>query len=68
MALLKTLLTLLVLAIFAISFMTFDLASLNLDLPVGRMLHDNPIAIAIVGGIILIAFVADRMVGSKHAS
>lgn len=68
MTLLKTLLTLLVLAFFAISFMTFDLASLNLDLPAGRMLRDNPFAIAIVGGILLVAFVADRMVGGKFAS
>lgn len=68
MALLKTLLTLLVLVFFAISFMTFDLASLNLEMPAGRMLRENPFAIAIVVGILLIAFVADHLFNNKHAS
>lgn len=68
MALLKILLTLLVLAFFAISFMTFDLASLNLDMPAGRLLRDNPFAIAIVAGILLIAFVADHLLNNKRAS
>ena len=68
MTLIKTLLTFLVLVFFAISFMTFDLASLNLDQQAGQMLRQNPVAVGIVGGILLIGLVADRMVGAKHVS
>lgn len=68
MTLLKALLSLLVLTFFAISFMTFDLAALNLDLPAGTMLRENPVAIGIVGGILLIALIADRRVGGRRVS
>ena len=68
MDLIKTLLSLFVLAFFVISFMTFDLASLNLDFPAGRMIRDNPMIVGTVGGFLLIALFADRIVGSKPIS
>jgi hypothetical protein len=48
--------------------MTFDLASLNLDLPEGRMIRDNPMLVGSLAGFLLIALMADRIVGSKHIS
>jgi hypothetical protein len=68
MNIIKTLLSLLVLAFLAISFMTFDLASLNLDMPAGRMIRDNPILVGSIAGFLLIALLADRIVGPKHYS
>ncbi|MDA0349426.1 MAG: hypothetical protein O3C43_20145 [Verrucomicrobia bacterium] len=68
MTLLKTLLKILVLAVFAISFMSFDLASLNVGQKAVNMLRENPIGVGIFGGIILMVLVSDHMVGPKHVS
>ena len=68
MTLIKMLFALLILAFFAISFMTFDVASLNLDLPSPTWLRDNPVAVGVVGGFILMALIADSIVGNKHTS
>jgi putative Mn2+ efflux pump MntP len=68
MTLIKTLLTIVVLAVFSISFMSFDLASLNVGQQASNMLREYPVAVGIFGGIVLIALVTDLMVGPKHVS
>jgi|GEM_PF-3683663 len=68
MTLLKTLLTIVVLAVFAISFMSFDLASMNIGQQAANMLRENPTGVGIFGGILLIALVGDLMGGPKHVS
>ncbi len=58
------------LAFFVISFNTLDLAaSFSLDLPIiGHLILDNPIAVGIVGGFVLIAVIANRRISVKHIS
>lgn len=68
MTLLKTLFIIVVLAVFAISFMSFDLASLNMGQQAATMLRENPMGVGVFGGILLIVLVGDLMVGAKHVS
>ena len=68
MTLIKTFFTVFVLAFFAISFLTFDLAALDLSLPSGTLLRENPFAIGILGGILLLAVIGDRRLGGKRVS
>ena len=66
--LLKTLLTLSILTFFAVSFFTFDLAALNLDIPSGQLLRESPIAMGIMGGILLLAVIGHRRVDHRQSS
>ena len=68
MTILKTLLALLVLVVFAISFMAFDLAALDLTLPSGTFLRENPVAVGIVGGFLLLGLFGDKILDAKRAS
>jgi hypothetical protein len=68
MNLLRTLLAIVVISIFAMSFMTFDLASLSLDFRGSDLIRDNKLAVGIIGGILLIGLLSDRIFSDRELS
>lgn len=68
MNLLRTLLAIVVISIFAMSFMTFDLASLILDFRGSDLIRDNKLAVGIIGGILLIGLLSDRIFSDRELS
>ena len=54
----------------AISFMSFDLASLSISLDgnLVKFVHENDLAVGIVGGILLLGIIATRKMPNEHVS
>ncbi len=68
MTLLKTLLAIVVISVFAMSLMTFDLASLSLDFRGSALIRDNKLAVGLIGGILLIGLLSDRILSDRELS